>query len=94
MADLHDPPVAKYKYTLIITGNSHDEIEREILSQTRGGYLLDSDYYKRDSFHVIGGRDTTILEHTNPDMTPERYRAELDAWFDARQAARANGAVS
>jgi hypothetical protein len=79
-----EPPVAKYRYTLVVTGNSHDEIEAEILTQTRGGYLLDSDYGTRDEFRVWGGRRTSRLEHTNPDMTPERYEAELDTWWQAR----------
>lgn len=79
-----EPPVPKYRLTLTITGNSHEEIERELLVQTRGGYLLDSDYYRRDSWHVIGGRETSVMEHTNPDMTPERYDAELKAEREAQ----------
>jgi hypothetical protein len=79
------PPVAKYRLTVEITGNTHHEIEHELLVLTRGGYLLDSDGYKRDEFHVIGGTVTTTLEHRNPDMTPERYEAELDAWWEARK---------
>lgn len=82
------PPMAKYELTLVIHGNSHDEIERELLSMTRGGYLLDSDYYKRDEFRVTGGRRTAILRHTNPEQTPEQYEAELDAWWQARRAQR------
>lgn len=83
-----DIPVPKYKLTLTITGNSHDEIERELLLQTRGGYLLDSDYYKRDEWTVYGGTHTSRMEHTNPEQTPENYHAELDAWFQERKAAR------
>lgn len=30
----------------------------------------------------------SVMEHRNPDMTPERYAAELDAWFTARRAER------
>jgi len=82
------PPVAKYRMTLVIEGNTHDEIEGELLSMTRGGYLLFTDYYQRDETHVVGGRRTMRLEHRNPDMTPERYDAELSEWFDARKAAR------
>lgn len=88
MSDSPPPPVTKYRLTLTIDGNSHDEIERELLSMTRGGYLLDTDGYKRDMFKVVGGRRTAVLAHTNPDMTPDRYAAELDAWFKARTAAR------
>lgn len=80
------PPVPKYELTVTIAGNSHDEIERELLSMTRGGYLLDSDYNKRDEFHVVGGRGTRILRHTNPEMTPERYGAELDEWWQNRRS--------
>jgi hypothetical protein len=83
-----EPPVAKYRYTLIVTGNSHDEIERELLVLTRGGYLLSSDYYKRDSFEVYGGREHSVLEHRNPEMTPERYERELHEWYVRRKAVR------
>lgn len=82
------PPTPKYRYTLTLTCNSLDEIESELLAMTRGGFLLDSDYGNRDEFHVIGGKRNSVLEHTNPDMTPERYDTELDAWWQARKAER------
>lgn len=82
------PPVAKYRLTLTITGNSHDEIEGELLSMTRGGYLLDSNYYERDEFRVIGGRRTSELEHANPTMTPEQYEEDLHEWAKARRLTR------
>lgn len=82
------PPVPKYKLTLAITGNTLDEIEGVLLSQINGGFLLNSDYYRRDEWDVTDGRYTSRMEHTNPDMTPERYNAELNAWFDARKARR------
>lgn len=85
---MSEPPVAKYRYTLVVKGNSHEEIERELLVATQGGYLLDSDYHQRDEFRCTDGRTSSALEHTNPDMTPERYAEELDAWFQARRAAR------
>ena len=83
-----NPPVAKYRLTVEITGNSHDEIERELGYLTRGGYLRDSDYGTRDEFTVCGGAVTAKLEHRNPEMTPERYSEELDAWWQRRKAAR------
>ena len=83
-----DPPIARYRLTVEITGNSHDEIERELHYLTNGGYLQDSDGYKRDTFHVLGGRITTKLEHVNPEMTPERYDEELSEWWKQRRAAR------
>lgn len=89
MSDEHTPPVAKYRLTLTIDGNSHEEIVAELLGMTRGGYLLDSDYYKRDEFRVIGGRRTATLDHTNPEQTPEGYLRELDEWWQARRAAKA-----
>ena len=86
----HDPqpPVARYRLTMTITGNTLDEIEHELVVMTRGGFLLDSDGYKRDAWHSVGGTVTSIMEHVNPKMTPERYEAELEAWFEARKAAR------
>lgn len=83
-----EPPVAKYRLTVEITGNSHDEIETELRYLVNGGYLLDTDYHKRDETYVVGGRKTVRLEHANPEMTPERYDAELSEWFDARKTAR------
>ncbi len=77
-----DPPQAKYRYTLVITGNSHDEIVHELLMQTRGGYLIDSDYEQRDQFKVYGGRKTSTLEHVNPEQTPENYERELHEWYE------------
>ena len=79
-----NPPVAKYQLTVEIRGNTHAEIEDEIMYLLNGGYLMDSDYHKRDEFHVFGGRLTSQLEHTNPEMTPEKYDEELAAWSDAR----------
>lgn len=83
-------PVTKYLLTVTIRGNTHEEIVDELLSMTRGGYLLASDYYKRDAFDSTGGRDHMVLQHTNPDMTPERYREELSAWFDGLKTQRSN----
>lgn len=85
VSDKLEPPIAKYRYTLVVAGNSHDEIVDEILMQTRGGYLLDSDHYKRDEFKVYGGNKTTTLEHANPEMTTERYKADLDTWWQNRK---------
>ena len=79
------PPVPRYTLTVEITGNTHAEIENELLMLTRGGYLGDSDYLTRDEWKVIGGRSTRRMEHTNPDMTPERYNDELSAWWSRRR---------
>lgn len=84
-----DPPVARYRYTLVIRGNTLDEIEHELTAESRGGFLLDSDYLTRDEFKTFGGVTTATLEHLNPEMTPDRYAEELHAWCLARKAARA-----
>ena len=83
--DQPEPPVTKYKHTFVVRGNTHAEIERELFYHLNGGYLNDSDAGKRDSFDVYGGRTHSTLEHTNPDMTPERYEADLRAWSVARR---------
>jgi len=84
----NQPPVTKYELTVKIRGNTHDEIEDELLTLVRGGYLLDSDYGKRDAWNSTGGRCTSVMVHTNPEQTPEAYAAELDAWWNERRAAR------
>lgn len=84
------PPVARYRLHLTIDGNTLDEIESELTYQANGGFLLDSDHGKRDSWHVIGGRVASRMEHLRPDMTPERFKAELAEWWDARRAAKAD----
>ena len=33
------PPVPRYRFTLTVTGNTLDEIESELVSQTRGGWI-------------------------------------------------------
>ena len=88
MSDEPKPPTAKYRYTLAISGNSHDEILQELRYEVNGGYLLDSDYETRDEFEVIGGRKTSRLEHTNPTQTPEQYDADLETWWRARKEAK------
>lgn len=85
------PPMPKYTLNMRITGNDHVEITDELRSYLQGGYLLDSDYGKRDAFQVTGGRGTRVLEHTNPEMTPQRYDAELSEWFQRRKARPTNG---
>ncbi len=81
-----EPPVSRYLLTITIKGNTLDEIEDELLAQTHGGFLIDSDYGKRHSWNSTDGTTTRVMEHRNPDMTPERYAAELEAWWKARKA--------
>lgn len=82
------PPIARYRLTVTITGNTLNEIEDELVTQTRGGFLIDSGYGKRHEWNATDGRCTRVMEHRNPDMTPERYMAELHAWVDERRAER------
>lgn len=84
-----EPPIARYRLTVTITGNTLDEVEDELVTLTRGGFLLDSGYGKRDEWNSTSGRATRVMEHRNPEMTPERYRAELDAWWESTKTARA-----
>ena len=85
---MSEPPVTKYELTVKIRGNTHDEIEDELRTLVHGGYLLDSDYGKRDAWNLTGGRCTSVMVHTNPEQTPEKYRDELDAWWNEHKAAR------
>lgn len=83
------PPVAKYRYTLTIRANSHDEILDELLLAVNGGYLLDSEYYSRDEFDVTDGRTKSVLEHRNPEMTSEKYLDDLNDWRNERKKGEA-----
>lgn len=82
------PPVSRYKLELTITGNTLDEIQDELQIMVNGGFHLDSGGGRRHEWECWGGTTTRRMRHTNPGMTPERYRAELREWFDARRAAR------
>lgn len=77
-----EPPVAKYRYTLTVTGNTIDEIA-EILEHSANELWVQVN--GRDEFEIWGGTYERRLEHANPEMTPERYRDELMAWWDARK---------
>lgn len=85
---MSNPPLPKYRYTLEVDGNSHEEILSEIMAQVNGGYMYDSLNGERDEFEVVGGRATRMLKHTNPEMTPERYDKELVEWWQKRKAGR------
>jgi len=82
------PPTTRYRFELTIDGNTLEEVERELAQLANSGFLLDSDYGRRDEWHMVSGRATRIMHHINPDMTPERYAAELDAWSADRRAPR------
>ena len=91
MSDYVEPPRAKYRLTVTVTGNTLEEVEEELGYQVRGGFLLDSDCYRRDEWTVYGGTSTRVMKCVNPGMTPERYQAELSEWWDARKAERRTG---
>ena len=57
MADL-EPPVAKYKLTLTVYGNSHQEVQEELLSQVQGGYLIISEDEQRDRWRLLDQIET------------------------------------
>lgn len=68
------PPVPRYRLTLTITGNTLDEIERELVVQTRGGFLLDS----------VPKYDAELAAW----YVAAWYDAELAAWWAGRKAER------
>ena len=85
---MKNPPTPKYQLNLTITGNTLDEIERELILQVNGGFMLDSQNLTRDEWRVIGGTITSEMECLNPDQTPEKYSTELDQWWAERKANR------
>lgn len=88
MANPHEPPATKFRFTVVIDANSHEEIERELNQLANGGYLRDSQGYSRDSFHCVGGRAGRRLEHVSPDTTPATFERDLAEWWEARKADR------
>ena len=88
MTDLR-PPNPRYRLTLTIEGNTLDEVEDEVRAYALSGFLVDSDGGRRDAWDVAGPRRESLMVVVDPDMTPERYFAELVAWFTARKAAKA-----
>jgi hypothetical protein len=83
-----EPPVARYLYTFTARGNTIAEIEEELHTLMHGGFLMDSDYGKRDTWNSTSGRNRSVMVQPNPKMTPERYAEELRAWADERKATR------
>ena len=88
MAETPDPPQTKYRYTVVIDANSHEEIERELHVLANGGHIVDSHSYQRDDFHCISGRADRHLQQVDPEMTAEQYKRDLDEWWQARRANR------
>lgn len=87
-----EPPVAKYRYTLTITGNSHEEIADRLhgveVNHWQDVTSFSAANEPRDEFDITDGTATRRLEHTNPEMTPERYHDELMAWGSRERTAR------
>ena len=82
-----EPPVTKYELTVKIRGNTHDEIEDELLTLVHGGYLLDSDYGKRDAWN------SGIRQYVWP-WRILRSASIVGASSDSRQAAQHDGTVA
>lgn len=85
LINMAEPPVPKYKLTLVITGNTHEEVEEELYQYANSCFLLDTHGYRRDEFEVLGGTRHAKLEHLNPSQTPEGYMSDLSAWFRNRK---------
>lgn len=80
------PPVAKYRYTFQITGNTLEDIEHELWVAVND---FPVDTARRDEFAIQGGTYTRTLIAVNPDQTPEKYFTDLEAWMDNRREERA-----
>ena len=82
------PPNPRYRLTLTIEGNTLDEVEDEVSAYALSGFLVDSEGGRRDAWDVTRPRCKSLMTVADPDMTPGRYAAELDAWFTERKATR------
>lgn len=88
MTEQDDPPKARYRLTLEVDGNTHDELLEELHYLLHGGYVIHTNGYERDEADWYGGRLHARLEQMNPDQTPERYEQELHDWSERRREAR------
>ena len=84
-AELHIP-IPKYTVLVSLTGNTRDEINRLIHSLYMN---WDYEYGDRDEIDSTDGTTTILMQHTNPDQTPERYTEQLLAWRDERRSMEA-----
>lgn len=76
------PPVAKYRYTLQITGNSLDEVEDELQRLAKQfGY----ETAHRDELAIQSGTYTQTLVVVDREQTPEKYEAALEEWMMKRK---------
>ena len=87
MNDLR-PPNRRYRLTLTIEGNTLDEVQDVVNAYARLGFLNDSDCGRRDAWYVTHTRCESLMTVVDPGMTPDRYFAELDAWFKERSVTR------
>lgn len=89
------PPTPRYELTLTIQGNTLDEIHEELRSAEKGFHLdrrSPSNFSARDEWTIRSERYSSVMRQRNPDMTPERYRAEFQAWMDGEaRERRTNG---
>lgn len=77
-------PIAKYQAVIAITGNSRKEISDRVRSLDVN---WDYNYGDRDTIDSTDGTTSILMEHTNPEQTPEAYDDELMAWSRARRDA-------
>lgn len=78
-------PIPKYQLVVSITGNSRQEISDRIRSLDVN---WDYEYGNRDTIESTDGTTRILMEHTNPEQTPEAYDAELSNWAQARRDVR------
>ena len=85
-----EPPVARYRLTLTIDGNSFDEIDNELYLLAGGSTCRDSLFLglERHEWEIYEPRVKKRMEHRNPDMTPEKYDTELKAWAESKRKER------
>lgn len=80
------PPVAKFTATIGITANTHDELHHRVVAVGRNWRHFITRYESVDAVRTTDGTTSVQLEHTNPEQTPEGFAAELEAWYERRQA--------
>jgi hypothetical protein len=82
MAEVDRPPVTRYRLEIVIDGNTIEELVNDL--ETRANTFGYEGLQGRTTRDQVGPRYEVRVTEPNPDMTPERYAAELDTWADRR----------
>ena len=80
---MSEPPVPRLHMNLSIGADSVDDLAEKLEA-----LALEVSMRDEGEWNVSSSRGWSFYTVFNPDMTAERYRTELDAWWKERKARR------